>query len=157
VGFFLLSFFLFLLFSCGKQRFQVPAREERWVLEDFRWSFAQRQIYKPRLVFLQQELFKCDGRPLLVRMVIFRGCAVRPWSVVTRTRRRFSSYAFACVGYNCFSPVLEDADLSLWKSSVAWKVPGEGACFTRAVSSLRFLPVSAVWVSVCICFCLCFC
>jgi hypothetical protein len=34
-------------------------------------------------------------------MVIFRGCAVRPWSVVTRTRRRFSSYAFACVGYNC--------------------------------------------------------
>jgi hypothetical protein len=38
----------------------------------------------------------------------------------------------------------------LWKSSVAWKVPGEGACFTRAVSGSRFSPVSAVWVSVCV-------
>jgi hypothetical protein len=123
----MISFFL-CLFSC------IEASTQK-----LGWSFSSRSF-----PYVMADLFWSGWS-------FFRGCAVRPWSVVTRTRRCFSSYAFACVGYNCFSPVSEDADLSLWRLSVAWKVPGEGACFTRAVSSLRFLPVSAVWVSVCIC------
>jgi hypothetical protein len=62
----------------------------------------------------------------------------------------FQFLSFCVCGLQLFPPVSEDADLSLWKSSVAWKVPGEGACFTRAVSGSRFSPVSAVWVSVCV-------
>jgi hypothetical protein len=65
----------------------------------------------------------------------------------------FQFFCFCVCGLQLFSPVSEGADLSLWKSSVARNVPGEGACFTRAVSGSRFLPVSAFWVSVCVCVC----
>jgi hypothetical protein len=62
----------------------------------------------------------------------------------------FQFLCFCACGLQLFSPVSEDAVLSLWRSTAARKVPGEGACFTRAVSGSRFLPVSAVWVSVCV-------
>jgi hypothetical protein len=69
----------------------------------------------------------------------------------------FQFFCFCVCGLQLFSPISEGADLNLWKSYVARKVLGEGACFTRAVSGSRFLPVSALWVSVCVCFCLCLC
>jgi hypothetical protein len=69
----------------------------------------------------------------------------------------FQFFCFCVCGLQLFSPVSEGADLSLWKSSVARKVPGEGACFTRAVSGSRFLPVSAFWVSVCVFVFVCVC
>jgi hypothetical protein len=63
----------------------------------------------------------------------------------------FQFFCFCVCGLQLFSPVSEGADLSLWKSSVTRKGPGEGACFTRAISDSRFLPVSVFWVSVCVC------
>jgi hypothetical protein len=66
VGFF---FFFFCSFLVASSDFQVLAREERWVLVDFRWRYVPSQIFYPQLDFLQQELARCGSQPFLVGMV----------------------------------------------------------------------------------------
>jgi hypothetical protein len=91
-------------------------------------------------------------------MVIFRGCAVRPWSVVTRTRRRFSSSAFACVGYNCFLRSRKVPISACGSRLSLGRFPARGRVLhapSPAIVSCKCLHSGFLFVFVSVCVCVC--